>query len=355
MSASYPTSVKTFAVRSDGQTIAAAHVGDLQDEVHAVEDGLKNGLAHALKPTSAGGQDLGTTTLPWANGYFTGLPMDIGLCEGRLTLTSGTPVTTADVTAATSIYFAPYKGNRIALYDGTNWALYTFTELTLALGTLTSALTYDVFVYNNAGTLTLEALAWSTATARATALTTQNGVLVKTGATTRRYLGTFYTTSTTTTENSAAKRLLWNYYNRVDLALLLQEVTASWTYATSTIRQARATASNQVEIVVGVAEVNVRAQVAAMASASTRQVASVGIGFDSTTAYHASNIGGGTSITGADQMLLWAAVQFSPTVGRHTVTWLEWSQTAGTTTFYGTNFTNFPSGTFSGLSGSMQG
>lgn len=43
------------------------------------------------------------------------------ICQGRLTLTSGTPVTTSDVTAATTIYFTPYKGNRIALCGGTNF------------------------------------------------------------------------------------------------------------------------------------------------------------------------------------------------------------------------------------------
>ena len=43
--ASYPTSVKTFASRSNGQTIDAAHVGDLQDEVNAIESGILNGTA----------------------------------------------------------------------------------------------------------------------------------------------------------------------------------------------------------------------------------------------------------------------------------------------------------------------
>ena len=45
MSASYPGAVKTFATRSAGQTIASAHVNDLQDEVTAIEDGLLNGTA----------------------------------------------------------------------------------------------------------------------------------------------------------------------------------------------------------------------------------------------------------------------------------------------------------------------
>lgn len=40
----------------------------------------------------------------------------------RLTLTQGTPVTTADVTAATVLYLEPYNGAQISVYDGSaNW------------------------------------------------------------------------------------------------------------------------------------------------------------------------------------------------------------------------------------------
>src|SRR3990167_6119341 len=40
--------------------------------------------------------------------------MDV--CDGRMTPQTGVPVIVSDVTAATSIYFTPYNGNRIALY-----------------------------------------------------------------------------------------------------------------------------------------------------------------------------------------------------------------------------------------------
>jgi hypothetical protein len=45
MSASYPGAVKTFTSRSAGQTIASAHINDLQDEVTAIESGLLTGTA----------------------------------------------------------------------------------------------------------------------------------------------------------------------------------------------------------------------------------------------------------------------------------------------------------------------
>jgi len=185
---------------------------------------------------------------------FISAPLPLGTVEGRLTLTTAVPITIADVTAATTIYFAPYKGDRIYLYDGTRWKLYSFTERSLALGTLTNALPYDVFIYDNAGTLTLEFLAWTNGTTRATALVTQNGVLCKTGALTRRYLGTFYTTATTTTEDSEAKRFLWNYYNRVTKKLKVIESANNWTYNTAAWRQMNNSTANQVAIVTGWAE-----------------------------------------------------------------------------------------------------
>ena len=74
---------------------------------------------------------------------------------GRLTLESGVPVSTTDQTAKTSVYYTPYLHNLISLWDGTNWVPTEFSETTLALGTLTSGLPYDVFGYLSAGALVL--------------------------------------------------------------------------------------------------------------------------------------------------------------------------------------------------------
>lgn len=270
--------------------------------------------------------------------------------EFRLTLTTATPVTTADVIGATSIFCTPYIGNRIALYNGTNWITRTSAEFSLALGTLTAALPYDVFCFDNAGTPTLEFLAWTNTTTRATALAYQDGVLVKSGAATRRYLGTFYTTSTTQTEDSAANRYLWNYYNRSNRAMHVYDTTASWTYTTATWRQARATATNQLNFIVGVSEDCVTANVLSTISNSTAGVyAQVSIGFDSTTS-PATNArqkfgssGGAGYYTGLDSTYV-----DIPTIGKHSLIWIELSQAAGTTTWYGT-----ATGIVSGIAGSI--
>lgn len=165
-------------------------------------------------------------------------PVDPSIVQGRLTLTTGVPVTTADVTGATSIYFTPYRGNQIALYNGSAWIVDTFTVITIALGTLGDATKpYDLFAYDNSGSVAFDSpLVWTSTTARATGLVLQNGVLVKNGDATRRYIGTFFPTATTTTEDSLAKRYLWNYYNRVPRFASVFEATASWSYGTATWR-----------------------------------------------------------------------------------------------------------------------
>jgi len=88
--------------------------------------------------------------------------------------------------------------------------------------TITSGKNYDVFLYDNAGTLTLElSAAWTSDTARADALTTQDGVYVKSGATTRRHLGTIRASGANITEESTSKRFVVNRYNQVQRLLLI--------------------------------------------------------------------------------------------------------------------------------------
>lgn len=273
----------------------------------------------------------------------------------RLTLTSGTPVTTNDVTGATTIYCTPYTSNTITLFDGTNWNIRTSNEISLALGTLTAALPYDVFCYDNANVPTLEFTAWSNSTTRATALVYQDGVLVKSGATTRRYLGTFYTTATTTTEDSQAKRFLWNYYHRKERSLLRRESTASWTYTLATLRQANNSTANQVDMVIGVNEDAVRVNLNVLLNNANNIIAAVALALDGTSTIIGQ---GGTGNVNAAPASTIDHLHSSYTgyvgIGRHFITWCESSQAAGTTTWYGNN-TSIGVQNYSGLSGAVIG
>ena len=365
MAASYPTSIKSnFAAKAHGHVIYASHLTDIEDEVVAIETALKTGptvLAAAsfsgavtltgglntplvvaqggtgLAAAGTSGNVLTSDGSVWASTAVAASVTDLGISEGRLTLTSGSPVTTADVTGATSIYFAPYDGNRIALYDGSSaWNVRTFTEITIALGTLVSGKPYDLFAYDNSGTVTFDApLVWTNDTTRATALTTQDGVLVKSGATTRRYIGTFYTTATTTTEDSYVKRFVWNYANRVTRPMRLKEATGSWTYTTATLRQARATTTNQLDFVCGVDETQVRAVVAAtFANSSSAINVLVSLGLDSTSAHATGVIYNSAASAGGSPGVPTAHLVTFPGAGRHYVVWLEYSTAIGTTTWY---------------------
>jgi hypothetical protein len=156
--------------------------------------------------------------------------------DGRLTLTTGVPVTIADVLTAATLYYAPYNGTQIALYDGSSeWNIRTFSELSLDVSGFTTGKNYDIWCYDNSGTPTLDSTIWTDDTTRATALTRQNGILVKTGATTHRYLGTIRMSAAGQTEDSDAKRFVINHYNKVKRRLYLPYNTAH-TYNSGTWR-----------------------------------------------------------------------------------------------------------------------
>ena len=254
-----------------------------------------------------------------------------GVCQGRLTLTSGQAVTSADVIGATTLYLTPYGGNNIGLFDGSaNWTVLPFAETSIPLSTLSNALPYDVFGFNSGGNLALEFQAWANGTARAVALISQNGIFCKSGATTRRYLGTFYTTATTTTEDSAANRYLWNYYNRFNRQLLKQSPDPNWSVSLATIRQANNNTANQVNVVIGYPEelVEVHVESTAITGGATSNLAA-GIGIDSTTTFTGDVAI--LSVTNLAPVLFHGFYMGVPTIGNHSYTWNESNVSGGGT------------------------
>jgi hypothetical protein len=269
--------------------------------------------------------------------------VDNSVSQGRLTLSSGNPLTTIDVTAATTVYFAPFYGNRIALYSGTAWSLYTFTERSLSLSGLSANTNFDIFIYDNSGTLTLESVAWTNNTTRATAIVLQDGVWVKSGAATRRYAGTIRTTATAgQCEDSETKRYVWNVSNRVARKIKRVETTSSWTYTVAAWRALNNSSANRMEFVIGIAEDPV---VLMFDQRITLNAAgwngAVGIGVDSTTSNSADvyvtmdqDYPGYTSI----QRAQYAS---HPGLGYHYLQLLEYGYGSGwTNTLYGGGFSS---------------
>lgn len=287
----------------------------------------------------------GAGALPTFQNAATGGTVDNGVQNFRLTLVSGTPVMTSDQTAKTTIYLTPYTGNRIALYDGSSaWSVITSAEVSLSLSGYTANSNYDIWAYNNSGTLTLESTIWTDDTTRATALAYQDGVLVKSGTTTRRYIGTIRTTGTTgqtafvfspsaSPGGTAGQLFVWNYYNRVSVEAVVRDSTDSWTYSTGAWRAANNSTGNRVNFVIGVQESSMNATYLIIGTVGIGGAQCYsGIGYDSTTAITgASGMLGGSG--GTVSSIPAARGSVIPGIGSHYISALEYG--ANSVTFYG--------------------
>lgn len=253
---------------------------------------------------------------------------------GRLTLESGVPISTSDQTAKTMMYYTPYVHNIVNLWDGSEWTPVEFSETSLALGTLTSGKPYDVFGYLSGGALTLESLVWTSDTARATAVTLQDGRYCKSGDKTRLLLGTFYTQSTTTTEDSEEYRLVSNVYNRVPRRLF-KDATASssHTYTVNTPRQYNnGTGDLSVKFVASVLSTVQVSAASTQNGASSGDAGRLSAAYDSTStqtdAYTSCDVAG----TYTNPWRIGGAPLVRSDTGRHTVYAIE-TVPAGTVTF----------------------
>lgn len=252
---------------------------------------------------------------------------------GRLTLESGVPVSTTDQTAKTTIYYTPYFHDTIPLWDGARWVPVTFSETSEALGTLTSGLPYDVFGFLSSGVLDLEKLAWTDGTTRATAVTLQDGRYCKSGDKTRLLLGTFYTTATTTTEDSLARRYLCNVYNAIPRRFYATTAaTYAHTYTTGAWREwNNGTNAQRINFVASIPNVTLTALMAASLTkvASTGRVGYVNIGYDAVdgTSNLSTNAEGSVASSGGANTLT-VAVSLSPVPGRHFLAVTQYGEAA---------------------------
>jgi hypothetical protein len=264
---------------------------------------------------------------------------------GRLTLTSGQPVPIGSTTGASTVYYTPYLCNSLTLWDGGKYVTVTFAETAIALSGLVSGRPYDVFGYLVGGVLTLQLVAWTNDTTRASAITMSEGLWLKTSDS-RLLLGTIYTTSATTTEDSAGttagqfggRRFVSNAYNRVPRRNGVYDTTNFWSYTSSTWRIANGATSpnNCIQWVSALSEQGFSASVRAavqLANNTAANYAYVGVGLD----------GAGPSLwqAGAQNTLAtyvtWPIIATSEGyagAGRHVVCWLE-SGADSTSTFLG--------------------
>lgn len=139
--ASYPSAVKSFTTKSDGagNTIFAAHVNDLQDEVAAIEGGLLNGFGHDLKFTDAT-YDIGKSGATRPRDLFLSRNATIGgtaTVAGVLTATSSLVVTAGQITFPAT-QNAAAGANTLDDYEEIAWTP------GLLIGGSTAGITYSV-------------------------------------------------------------------------------------------------------------------------------------------------------------------------------------------------------------------
>jgi hypothetical protein len=259
------------------------------------------------------------------------------VCDGRLTLSTGVPVPPADIASSATVFFTPCVGSRVALYvTGFGWRIYEFSELSVSVAAFAADKNLDVFIYNNEGTLALEIVQWSNNTLRATALTYQDGVLVKSGSATHRYLGTVRTSAAGVTCDTKLKRFVWNFHNRYDRVLLVKDDTDSWTYATANIWQSlNNSAANRVEFVIGWDDTLVNLTASVLAENSGTGGLCIGICLDNNNDTNASIMRGLRGVAAVYNMG-WKDCFYldRPGIGYHYLQLTE-RISGGTGTFYG--------------------
>lgn len=168
--------------------------------------------------------------------------------QGRVTLVTGVPVVSAPATSgANTVYFTPYGGNQVELYDpvaGT-WSLTTFTEVSQLTTDATKSpaavgnnLNYDMFAWSDAGTFRCTrgpswvagAVAGSAVLRGTGAGSTElelfqgryvnknaitNGPVARAGL----YVGSIQSNGTATIDDTATIMGVWNLFNQVERVL----------------------------------------------------------------------------------------------------------------------------------------
>jgi hypothetical protein len=265
---------------------------------------------------------------------------------GRLSASTAA-VTTQDTTSAT-LYYVPYLSSKLSLWNGSSWQLEDIgSSVSISVSSLSANTNYDVFGYLSGGSVALDCVAWSSNTARATALARQNSVLVKSGAAARRYLGTIRTVSNSGTKviDARMQRFVWNAYNAVLRLDRMQDTATNWTLPfNSGVRgmNSGVTGIWRWEFVVGLGKEDhvphaITAQLHVNATSNATAGALFGFGFDTTTAFTWSSGDGGVIFYGTSTQLNAGTTTWgdSPVSGYHYLHALE--QGAGASGAVGVN------------------
>lgn len=291
--------------------------------------------------------------------------------QGRLTLTSGTPVMTASVAAATTLYYTPSVGQSVPIWNGLEFIMtdtggelsQATTDSTKSPSAVGAGQVYDIFVWSDSGTVrATRGPTWATgggsATARGTGtgsteLTALNGILVNKYAITNgpaanegTYVGTCASDGSsqfnmvfggTGSGGVAGIFGCWNAYNRVPMTAVVLDNGggADWTYSSSTIRESNNSASNRVTFVSGLAVDSVHAIYAQTVSgaAVSGTFCRTGLALDSTTDFN-SRYGRRSQAAAAWFEDGQSPIFYPPQIGSHFISSNEQADNTNSCTFF---------------------
>lgn len=270
-----------------------------------------------------------------------------GLCGLRAYVQTGLPRDDSSVANVTTIYVGEATSNLVYLPVGGTLKRHSLeSELSFSLGTLTANKLYDFWLYSNNGSVAVElnSTPWDSDTARNASheITQIDGVYYKAADTTRMLLGTFYTTSTTETQDTTRQRLLWCQFNQRwrNCGFVQANTLNSYTYTNLTPRQMGGLSANQVELVCGIANYsNVWLMATHISSTVSSEARVTGIGIDSSTVESAQSqppaLG---NVSGVREIAL-ATYAGAVPIGYHSYRQLEYNSgsAGGTTSWMGTN------------------
>jgi hypothetical protein len=281
--------------------------------------------------------------------------------QGRLTLSSGVPVMISSVPGATNVYYTPYVGNQVPIYDGTNLVPFSVAEISQATTDTTKSpaavagnSVYDIFVWNDSGAIrATRGPAWTSDLLRSagTALVRVNGIWLNNATITNgpaaqrgTYVGTIRSNASSTIDfifgaaasgGTAGFFGVWNAYNRVENGTIVKDSGTSYGYSSSTARAARGGSGMAISFVTGLQEDAVQASFTSslLTAAVTSSFGGMGLALDSTSSFAQTPFyqmpQSAVPIAGRGSQ----SFQFAPQFGVHSVSINETSDGTNTVTF----------------------
>jgi hypothetical protein len=263
---------------------------------------------HLINPATTTSSSGGSSSLTPPQGYL-----------NLVGQSSGDVIQTGDVVGAVTVYYSPFNGNTLPIWNGSVFKTVTFSELTSTLTAAGSASNsiQDSCVFSNNGVPTLvTGPAWTAPSpgnrgsgAGTAQITRLQGIWVN-AVTTIGYNGLSSFTipanqctivgslsidasagqvSAYLSYGQARKFGVWNFYNRQQITLKAGDPTSSWSYPTNAIRAANGNSNNSIQIFSGLPEEPFDLQTTASVTGAlinNQNIAGqIGIGVNSTTVF----------------------------------------------------------------------